>query len=206
MSVKFYKDSGLTTRLRQQIGKLEGDDSTTSFVCSEQPYHVRKYSSTYYWGLLLTENTDYTLTDNGDGTWTVTLTTAPATGETVIAISDGEYLFENQYAISNDSSEANRTLEQVVYLNVSGANLKNVVIDVNDYVSGAGTDPTWYQVAPDDGGSSGTYQAPPLNLGDLNDGATVPFWVKVIVPQGTEKNNFHDTYISATVYEFSTNA
>jgi len=206
MALQFYKDAGLTTRLRQQVGKLEGDGSTVSFICTEQPDHVRRYSDTYYWGLLLEETTDYTLTDNGDGTWTVDLTFTPSSGETIIAISAGEYLFENKYAIANDSNEANRTLEQVVYLNVSGVNLKNVTVNVSDYVSGLGADPTWYQVAPDDSGSPGTYQAPPLDLGDLTDGSTIPFWVKVIIPQGTERNNFHDTYISTTVYEFSTNA
>jgi hypothetical protein len=47
---------------------------------------------------------------------------------------------------------------------------------------------TWIQLAPDVAGAPGTYEAAgdPLLIGNVNLGATVPFWLKATVPATTE--------------------
>ena len=63
-----------------------------------------------------------------------------------------------------------------------------VIIDPIDLATSSGDQSTWIQVAADVAGSPGTYAAAGAskNLGDVNLGATVPFWIKATVPANTE--------------------
>ena len=210
MAVKVYKDQAKTTPIKTILGKLEGDGTTTSFTVEGAPAEVRKYSASAPYGQLLVEGTDYSVTDNGDGTYTITLTTAPATGETVVAFDSGEPIFNDQYAIGNSTSEADRTLEQVLWLAAEGVEAKNVTVSILDLVSGAGADPAWHYLAPDSDGTGstpGTYGAAgaSLNLGDIAADSVVPFWVKAVVPQDTPMENYRDVYLEISTLQFSTN-
>lgn len=273
MALKVYKDSACTQLIQTEIGRLEGDGSTTSFTCSENPTEVRKFSSSATNGELLTEGTDYTITDNGNGTYTVTLTTAPAEGETVIAIGSGEKIFSGLYAIGNSSVESDRTLEQQLFLKAENVDAQNVVVSFGDYVAdteltvdtdytvtdngdntytvtlttapaqgegavaiaggsvvgvlvGDGSTTTFicsanpehvykyiglskyfYHLAPDNSGSPGTYEnaGADLEIGSMNSGDVIPFWVKCIIPEGVPMSNYRDINIKITGLQFATN-
>lgn len=45
------------------------------------------------------------------------------------------------------------------------------------------------QLAPDSGGSPGTWTTSPLTFGTLIDGGTAPFWVRENVPAGRTADN-----------------
>jgi len=207
MALKVYKDSACTQPIQTEVGKLSGDGSTTSFTCTGNPAEVRKFSTSAPYGQLLSEGTDYSVTDNGDGTYTVTLTTAPASGETVVAFDSGEKVFADQYAIGNSASESDRTFEQQLFVKAEDVNAQNVTVAIEDYVSGAGADTSWFYLAPDSSGSPGTYGSAgaSLDIGNMNSGDVVPFWVKCIVPQGTDMENYRDVYLKVSGLEFSTN-
>lgn len=200
--LKFWKEVGKTNAIRQEVGKLTGNDSDNTILCSGTPSHVRKFSSTTAWGELLAETTDYTY---NSGTSTLTLTATPATGETIVASSAGEYIFQSQYAIGNSSSEGSRTLEQQIFLEVVDANAKSVTISVNDYIESYGLATSTVYLAADSDGSAGAYGSAgaSLSMGDLNNGTVTPFWVKQIIPQSTAKDNYHDIYLTANTVEHS---
>jgi len=209
MSVKVYKDQAKTTPIRVILGQLEGNGTATSFTVNENPAEVRKYSTSAPYGELLVSGTDYNVTDNGDGTYTITLTSAPASGETVVAFDAGEPIFADSYAIGNSSVEADRTMEQVLWIAAEGVNAQNVTVKISDLVSGAGADPNWHYLAPDSDGTGSTPGAygdagAALNLGDINDGDVVPFWIKVIVPENTPMENYRDVYLEVQSLQFST--
>ena len=273
MALKVYKDSACTQPIQTEVGKLSGDGSTTSFTCTGNPAEVRKFSTSAPYGQLLSEGTDYSVTDNGDGTYTVTLTTAPASGETVVAFDSGEKVFADQYAIGNSASESDRTFEQQLFVKAEDVNAQNVTVAFEDYVPDTlltlGTDysvtdngDTTYTVtlnsapaqgegavaladgsvvgvlvgdgsttsftctanpqqvykyvgltkyfkkfAPDNAGSPGEYGSAgaSLDLGDMNAGDVVSFWVKCVVPEGTLRENYRDIPIKISGLEFSTN-
>ena len=135
MGLRVYKDPACTQPIQTEVGRLVGDDSTTNFICTGYPSEVRKYSTTATNGTLLSETVDYSVTDNGDGTYTVTLTSAPATGEIVVAVDDGEKIFADLYAIGNSPEEANRTLEQQLFIKAENVNAQNVIVALDDYVA-----------------------------------------------------------------------
>ena len=207
MGIRVYKDSAKTTPIKTILGKLVGDGSTTSFTVEGNPAEVRKYSTSAPYGQLLTAGTDYSVTDNGDGTYTITLSTAPASGETVVAFDNGEAIFANDYAIGNSTNEADRTIEQQLWIAAEGVNAKNVTVSIQDLVAGAGADPAWHYLAPDNSGSPGTYGSAgaSLTVGDINDGNVVPFWIKVVVPEGTAMENYRDVYLEIQSLQFSSN-
>ncbi len=210
MAIKVYKDQAKTTPIKAILGMLAGNGTAKTFTVEGNPAEVRKYSTSAPYGQLLVSGTDYSVTDNGDGTYTITLTTAPASGETVVAFDNGTPIFDNMYAIGNSATESDRTMEQVLWIAAEGVNAKNVTVSINDLVSGAGADASWHYLAPDsdgNGNTPGTYGSAgvSLNLGDINDGSVVPFWVKVVVPQGTEMENYRDIYLEVQSLQFSTN-
>ena len=135
MGLKVYKDSACTQPIQTEVGKLEGDGATTDFVCTGYPSEVRKFSTDATNGTLLSETTDYSITDNGNGTYTVSLTSAPATGETVVAFDSGEKIFADLYAIGNVSEEASRTLEQQLFIKAEDVNAQSVMVSLDDYVA-----------------------------------------------------------------------
>jgi len=201
MPAIFYEDSALTTEMARSVGSLQGDGSTTTFSVSEEPDAVRIYSSTKPNGELVSGWTY----DSG----TVTLPSAPATGETAVAIkNDSVRLFRNQKVVGSSAVEADRTFEQQVWVKAVDEDLENLTISVADWVSDAGLDPTQtYYLAPDNGGSPGTYgdAGASLNLGDLSNGSSTSFWVKCIVEQGTAKNNYRDPQLKANYTAYATN-
>jgi hypothetical protein len=200
--LKFWKEVGKETPIRQEVGKLIGNDSDNTIVCSGTPSQIRKFSPSTAWGELLTETTDYTYNSE---TMTITLVVTPATGETVVASSSGEHIFNSQYAIVNSSNTADRTLEQQVFIEVEEALAKSVTVSVADYLASYGLSTNIVYLAPDNSGSPGSYGAAgaALSMGDLDNGSVTPFWVKEIIPLGDTKEKYHDIYFVANTVEHS---
>ncbi len=192
--IKIWLDASKTVRAKQIVGQLNGDGTTVDFVCEEDPVEVRRYDASKTYGEVLTAGVDY----NYDAaTKTVTMTTAPATGETIVALVGDQFLFETQYVISNLADESQRTLEQQFWIEASGYNYYDLSISAMDLVSGAGADAAWYQFAPDNAGAPGTY-ASTATASQLLDGETLSFWAKCIVPQWTLPENHRDTAVQIT--------
>lgn len=203
--IKFYKDSGKTTRIREIIGSLDGNGSDNQFIATENPSQVRRYSSSEDWGQLLSLPTDYSVSDNGDGTYTITLVSTPTTGQKIVAFSDGEFLFEGQSVISNSSNDSDRTLEQKVFIATdTGYEANSISIQAYDILPSYGADPSWLKVAVDNSGTPGTYGAS-INIAFV-DVTPVAFWVKVVVAQNTPVENYHDICIQATGTVYSTHS
>ncbi len=197
--LRFWKTSAAATAIRQEVGRL--DDDGDNFEISDTHDHVRKFSETNYWGLLLEEGTDYSV-ESG----VVTLSAALTANETVVAVSAGEYIFEGQNVKGNSSVESDRTMEQQLWIQADGVNATEVEVTVGDYLAGHGLQATHFFLAADNAGNPDAYGAGgvALELGDIDDADIVPFWVKVIVPLGTAMDNYHDVHLTAHSVEFST--
>jgi hypothetical protein len=200
MALKFWKDEAKTTAIRSELGKITGNGSLATVSCST-PDHVRRYSTAEYFGKLLTETTQYTFADG-----VLTMVTTPATGECVVAIGAGEYLFENLDAAGNDSLEANRTLEQMLYIESADADAINVTISINDYYTGGGLSVSHHYLSLDSGGVAQGYLSggSALSLGTISSGSVIPFWCKSIIPEGTAMMNYNDIYIAGYSKNYST--
>jgi len=199
--IKIWKEIGATTPIRSEVGKLVGNDSDNTFTCTEEPDEIRRFSSSEAWGILLEETTDYTYESA-----TVTLVATPATGTTIVAISDGEYIFENLNATGNSDAEADRTMEQQLFIEAHEINATDINISLGDYLSGYGLQTSYHYLAPDDDGSAGTYGAggASLDIDDMSSSTITPFWVKVILPENTAMDNYHDVYMIVYSKNFST--
>jgi hypothetical protein len=196
--IKFYKDSGATQRLRQEVGRLSGDGSIKTFVCSEDPQHIRVFSTAKYWGELLTSGTGYTY---NSGTKTVTLTATPTASETVVAISQGDYLFEDSYVIGNSSVNSNRIITKQVYVKVTGVNSRDVMVKIADYVGAAGLSVSYYSLS--NNGSTWPGANNEISLGDIANNEIKSFHVKVEIPQGVAMDNYHDVYLFTQSKDFN---
>jgi hypothetical protein len=200
MSLTFWKEVGKINALRSQVGYLAGNGSDNVITCSTEPSQIRLFSTENAHGLLLTDTTDYSYAD-GD----VTLVETPASGEFVVAISDGTYIFEDQSAQGNSADAADRTLEQQIFISVDDINATDIVVSINDYLSGDGLATSSHYLAPDDSGAAGVYGSAgaSLDVGDKADGTITPIWVKAIIPEGTTMDNYHDIYLQADYNAFS---
>ena len=200
MALKLWKDEAKTTAIRSELGKITGNGSLSTVSCST-PDHVRRYSATEAFGKLLAETTQYTFADG-----VLTMVTTPATGECVVAIGAGEYLFENLDAAGNDSIEANRTLEQMLYIESADADAINVTISINDYYTGGGLSVSHHYLSLDSGGVAQGYLSggSALSLGTISSGSIIPFWCKSIIPEGTAMLNYNDIYLSGYSKNYST--
>jgi len=204
MALTIWKEIGKTTAIRSEVGSLEGNDSDVEITCTAVPSHVRSFSSSTAHGQLLAEDTDYTV---ATATNTITLDSAPATGTLVVAFSAGEYIFQDQTAQGKATDAADRTLEQQVFIAVDDINAVGIVVSIGDYLADYGLATTSHFLAEDDGNSAAsTYQSAggTLTVGDLGDGTVTPIWVKAILPEGTNMDNYHDIYIKADYDAFST--
>jgi len=204
MALTIWKEIGKTTAIRSEVGSLTGNDSDVEITCTAAPSHVRSFSSSTAHGQLLVEDTDYTV---ATATNTITLDSAPATGTLVVAFSAGEYIFQDQTAQGNAADAADRTLEQQIFISVDDINAVGIVVSLNDYLSGAGLATTSHYLGEDNGTAACTYQsaAGTLTVGDKADATVTPIWVKAILPEGTNMNNYHDIYVKVDYDAFSTN-
>jgi len=200
VALKLWKDEAKTTAIRSELGKITGNGSISTVSCST-PDHVRRYSAAEYFGKLLTETTQYTFADG-----VLTMVTTPATGESVVAFSSGEYIFENLDAAGNDSLEANRTLEQIVYVESADADAVETVLTVNDYYAGGGLSVGHHYLSLDSGGVAKAYLSggSALSIGTISSGSVIPFWCKSIIPLGTAMMNYNDIYIAGVSKNYST--
>lgn len=87
--------------------------------------------------------------------------------------------------------------------NLSGAlaeSSSDVIVDPVDLALGGGDQSTWLQVAADVAGAPGTYSAAGVakNLGNVNLGQVLPFWVKATVPVNTEVGGRDDLALQIT--------
>lgn len=199
--LKLYADASFTNPIRTRIGFLVGDGSDSTMDTDGAPSHVRIFSSEFSWGNLLASPADYTYADN-----VVTLKEAPAIGETIVAMSEGEYVFEDLHAVGNDSLEANRTMEQRLFVRSEDANASDVKISIDNILSSSVIDELDHFLAEDNSGTPGTYgeAGAPIELGDLASGESTSFFVKCIVPEGTPMDNYHNILIKASSENFST--
>jgi hypothetical protein len=200
MALKLWKDEAKTTALRSELGKITGNGSLATVSCAT-PDHVRRYTATEAFGKLLTETTQYTFADG-----VLTMVTTPVTGESVVALSSGEYIFETLDAAGNDSLEANRVLEQIVYVESADADAVNVVISLNDYYSGGGLSVAHHFLSLDSGGVAQGYLSggSALSIGTISSGSVIPFWCKSIIPLGTAMLNYNDIYFKGDSKNYST--
>lgn len=78
-----------------------------------------------------------------------------------------------------------------------------IVIDPTD-ISG-GDESSYIQLAPDNAGTPGTYQAAGANLSmaDINDTLGKPFWVKITTPTLGTTQNKTDLKLNVTFREFA---
>jgi len=90
----------LRTRVKKQVGFLEGDGLTTAFTCTipedEEPSEVRRFSSGTSYGELLTEGATHDWEWN-DPTDQVLLDATPSVGETILAYGPGNWMFSEQF-------------------------------------------------------------------------------------------------------------
>jgi len=202
MALTIWKEVGKTNAIRSEVGSLTGNDSSVEIVCTAAPVHVRSFSSATEHGQLLVEDTDYTISSA-----TITLDSAPATGTMVVAFSAGEYIFEDLTAQGNTAVTADRTLEQQIFIAVDDINATDIVVSLNDYLAGSGLATSSHYLAADNSGSPDTYESAgaSLTVGDKADESVTPIWVKAILPENTNMNNYHDIYIKAEFNAFSTN-
>jgi hypothetical protein len=199
MALKLWKDESKTTAIRSELGRITGDGSLATVSCST-PDHVRRYTATEPFGKLLTETAQYTFADG-----LLTVGTAPAIDETVVAIGAGEYLFENQDAAGNDSLAANRTLEQIVYIESDGANATGVEVKLEDYFDGDGLATSHHYLSLDSGGTALDYLSggSALSVGTITTGSIVPIWAKSVIPLYTAMLNYHDVHITVESKNYS---
>jgi len=189
--LKAYLDSDLTTRAKTQVGRLDGDGTTKTFSVSEEPDEVRLYNNDKPYGEVLTGWT------YDSGTGEVTLESAPANGDTVIAFV-GTIIFSSQRSKVTSATESDRTLEQQIWLYADGIDAENISVNIADLLSTVGADTSWYQIAPDSGGSPGTYQDFPYTIDSISNGNSVSVWIKAIEPQDANKTDpetFRDVYL-----------
>lgn len=204
--LEFYKESACSTAIRRQIGTLAGDGNGVDIVCTATPTHVRKFDTTNYWGNLLTISSDY---NYSTATSTISMMIAPTAGSTIVAFSDGEYIFEDLHAVGNDALTANRTLEQQIFIKSVGANAVGISVEIADVLSGSYIAAADHYLAPDGTGTAsgtpGSYGTAggTLAFGDLSDAAVKSLWIKAIVRYGTPMDNYHNIYIKSTAENFS---
>lgn len=217
MALIIYADASFTQRIMEIVGSLS--DSGSQFSASEEPSEVRVFESGKPYGALLSKNT-LTPTSPGSGEWgydsgTVYLGDALSTGQTAVAFSTGQRIFENVNTtngtakfITSSADAGDRTKQQQLWIKNDAADktYSSVSVEtINDLLSGEGADPAWIEVALDDSGSPGTWQAAPLSLSDIAASGSETFWIKCVVPQGTAVENLRDVYVTIQAYEESTN-
>lgn len=103
-------------------------------------------------------------------------------------------------------SQAGGTEERQLFLRhdfLSGAEAESsldVTVDPVDLATVEGDQSTWLQVAADSAGVAGTYAAAGAakNLGNVNMGQTLPFWVKATVPANSEVGARDDISLKVT--------
>lgn len=209
--IKFYNDSGCTEPIRSVLGTLIGDANVADIYCGEEPSQVRRYSTSENWGFLLTPTEHYTYSTSSG---TIMFIQAPAVGETCVAFSAGDYIFQGMHAVGNDADTANRTLEQRIYLkseNAHAVDLELVVKNLfeEDELHACTICPISTKdhfIALNSGSAPDTYQAgyTPLDVGDLANDAVTSIWVKAVIPFNTNMDNYHNIYLSIESENFST--
>lgn len=97
------------------------------------------------------------------------------------AIFDGETVYE--YGSGNGYSDANDKLRglQIIFADTDVSPVSDSVTLV---VAGGWS---WVQLAPDIGGTAGSFQPTELELGEVASGDTVYFWIGWAVPEGTAR-------------------
>ena len=213
MALKFYADSGFTQRIMEILGTLS--DSGSQFTVSEEPAEVRIFEAGKPYGQLLTKNTS-TPTSPAAGEWgysggTVYLGSALTSGQTAVAFSTGQRIFEGVNTLSgkskflSSSADANdRTKKQQIWIKNDAADKQYTsvsVASVNDLLASEGADPSWITLSADDT----TYNSAPLSLSDITASGSVSFWIQCVVPQNTPVENLRDVYVTVEALEESTN-
>lgn len=100
--------------VKLQVGRLDGDDATTSFSVAAQPNEVRLYNSASPYGIVLQENDPPTGNQwkYNSSTQQVELGFTPTTGDTVVAFSGETWIFNDGFL----ASELSETMEEEIFL------------------------------------------------------------------------------------------
>lgn len=145
-----------------------GDGTTTTFTVTD--FNIAELTAVYVDGTLQTgEGTDYSVSGNDivfvsapangakivaaagwtcDGS-TVTLSSAPPSGEKWVAFSAGERIFESYTFLSNSVDVNDRTRTQQIWVEASGYNYDSIQVAMYDYFFGDGADLTWHSLSTD---------------------------------------------------------
>ncbi len=165
-----------------------GDGVTTTFTVTD--FNIAGLTAVYVDGALKSGGgVDYTVSGNDivfttapasnakivattgwtcDGS-TVTLSAAAATGETWVAFSAGERIFETYTFLSNSADVNDRTRTQQIWVEASGYNYDSIQVSMFDYFFGGAADLTWHSLSTD----GATYQ--PVAETFTGDGTTTTF-------------------------------
>lgn len=120
---------------------------------------------------------------------------AKNSGLTDVISTDGSNPLTTQHPIAGSAVET-----RVFLFNDNGAKrYESITVDPT------GTNESWVQLAPDNGGNAGTYLAggAPLSMADVEDTAGHPFWVKVTTPTVGDTQNVTTIKLTVQGTEFA---
>ncbi len=194
---RIYEDSSGTNEYKKcQMFDCDGTQTTFTLTQFQAANLDKVYivNDSHPEGILQVLNTDYYL--DGEN---IVFYSAPNGTDYVLATSTtGNSILYDGSIVPNSSNEVDRTIEKLLYYRSGADNEQNVTINVYDLSPSAGVDPTTEVfLAPDSSGTPGTYQAPPLILGNVAANTTVPFWIKIVVNQHDAQVSYNDIKVGA---------
>jgi hypothetical protein len=84
--------------------------------------------------------------------------------------------------LGNVATPGSTSAHKLFVQNFGTSAATGVVVSINQVGTNDGS--TYAQIAPDSGGSPGTFGTGNVTLGTINALATSPFWVEVVLPAG----------------------
>jgi len=139
--------------VKLQVGRLDGDDATTSFSVSDQPDEVRKYNAAAPWGVYLQENDP----PSGEqwkynsSTQQVELGFTPTTGDVIVAFKGDSWLFDGKF-LAKDLSES---IEEDIFLEPD-IDYDCIYVGFSEYAS-ADVTATWLKIGKEVAASTWEY-------------------------------------------------
>lgn len=212
MQIRLFANSQRTIRIQEIVGYAPLNQDR--FIVGEEPQEVRYFSPSTPYGELWQRVTSNPLGKE----WrydpvnkqVILGSTISNTGESIIAISNGVKLFENvntlsglPYFLSSSQSVDDRTKIQQIWIHNDEPNKRYIQIRINnilDLVPSAGASPSWISFSLDGSNWFNTLQLP-----DLIGVSTHTFYVRAIVPQNMQVDNFRDVYFEFSYIEASNN-
>jgi len=102
-------------------------------------------------------------------------------------LEDDESTITTSEALGNVQSPGTSTPIKRFIENFGDQDAEDLILTIVQVGNNDGDD--YAQIAPDSGGSPGTWTTSPIVFGTLPDSATAPFWVRANVPAGRTADN-----------------